>query len=56
MIEITIGPNFFHRGKSHEVLEIPHPHPHVGPQVGPTTQLSLPYFKLEFMRAYPLFK
>ena len=55
MIESTIGADVLQRKASQEVLEIPHPHLHVGPEVGPTTHLSLPYLKLKLKRAGPIY-
>ena len=46
MIETTAVADILQRRGSQGVLEIPHLHPPVGPQVGPTTHLSLPYPKL----------
>lgn len=49
-----VGADFLQREGFQGVLEIRHPHPHVGPQVGPTTDLSLHYPKQQLKRASPI--
>lgn len=40
MIETIVGADFLQRGGPRESLKFPHPHRHVGLQVGPATKLS----------------
>ena len=52
MMEIMVVADFLQRGRSRRVLEIlPSPSPCGSPD-GPTTNLSLPYLKLEPSIAY----